>query len=105
MPNTPPCHQPGAKPNSCYQAMFEWTVHGVGPLYGPWSGWRLAGRNLVTPDGLRLSPERVRGLAFRQDAEARLAAVRARRARQEPQLVRVVVVTLSEFRAHRHGAA
>lgn len=39
-------------------------VHGVCALYGPWSGWRLAGRELVSPDGDRLSPERLRGILF-----------------------------------------
>lgn len=36
------------------------------PLYGPWEGWRMAGRELITPDRERISPERLRGLLFRE---------------------------------------
>jgi hypothetical protein len=39
-------------------------VDGKGPLYGPWEGWRTAGRFLVSPDGDRLTPQRLRGLMF-----------------------------------------
>jgi len=46
-------------------------------LHGQWAGWRLAGRDLVSPDGDRINPQRLRGLLFRQDAEARVAKARA----------------------------
>lgn len=46
------------------------------PLYGPWEGWRMAGRDLIAPDRQRISPERLRGLLFRQASEQHL--VRAR---------------------------
>jgi hypothetical protein len=94
---TPPCVSRGSALNACARAVQEWTVRAVGALHGPWQGWRLAGRWLVTPDGVRLSPERVRGLAWRQDAEARRDAAKARNATQD-QLVRVVVVRLSDVR-------
>lgn len=37
-------------------------------------------RDLVSPEGIRMSPMRLQGLAWRQDAEIRLAHVRARNA-------------------------
>lgn len=36
------------------------------PLYGPWEGWRMAGRDLIAPDRQRISPERLRGLLFQE---------------------------------------
>lgn len=104
-PGIAPCHTAGTKPNACAVAVHNLKNYGLSELGGPWKGWRLAGRNLVTPDGLRISPERVRGLAWRQDAEARLDAAKARNARKDKQLVRVVVVTLTEFQQHRAGAS
>ena len=101
----PPCHVRGTKPNNCATALHHWIAEGTGPLRGHWHGWRIAGRCLVAPDGTRLPRERVLGLAWRQDAEARLAAARARQRTVDEQPVRVVVVTLAEFRAHRFGAA
>jgi hypothetical protein len=43
---------------------YRRVVDGTGPLWGPWTGWRTAGRFLVSPDGDRLTPERLRGLMF-----------------------------------------
>ena len=107
MSNIAPCHVIGTKPNACALAVLDLRAYGKAKLGGPWAGWRLAGRDLVTPDGLRIPPERVRGLAWRQDAEARLERARAANdaRRNDGQMVRVVVVTLAEFRAMRTGAA
>ena len=33
-------------------------------LTGTWQGWKLRGRELVSPDGDRISAERLRGLLF-----------------------------------------
>ena len=66
-----------------------------------WYGWRIAGRWLVTPDRQRISPERLRGLLWRDEMELRLAGYASRRqaeeARAKRQRVRVVVVPLSEL--------
>jgi len=81
-------------------------VHNITPLAGPWAGWRLAGRDLVSPDGTRMSPERVRGLAWRQESEDRLARSRARNAaRKSGQhgMVRVLVVRIADWRADKLG--
>jgi hypothetical protein len=48
-----------------------------------WSGWRFtaSGTQLVSPDGDRFTPERLRGLGWRQAQEARTAVHRAREQR------------------------
>lgn len=46
-----------------------------------WSGWRFSGGALVSPEGDRVTPERLRGLLWRQAQEARAAAWRARKER------------------------
>jgi len=73
-------------------------------LTGPWLGGRLAGRDLVSPDGQRISPERLRGLIFRQSIDGRRDRARARR-QPKQQLVRVVVVDLAQYRANGGAAA
>ena len=86
-------------PHEMLEAQYALRVHNHTPLYGPWTGWRLAGRDLVSPDGTRFSPQRLRGLAWRQDASTRLERAAARNAKKKPaQLVRVVVVDLAVYR-------
>jgi len=48
-----------------------------------WGGWYFTsgGQQLVSPDGDRFTPERLRGLGWRQAQEARAAAYRAREER------------------------
>jgi len=48
-------------------------------LGGPWAGWRMAGRVLVSPDGDRITPERLRGLLWRHTLEQRRDEARSRR--------------------------
>lgn len=36
-----------------------------------WYGWRLRGRFLVSPDGDRITSERLRGILFREDLRKR----------------------------------
>lgn len=50
---------------------YKRVVHNHSALHGPWKGWRLAGRYLVSPDGDRILPERVRGMLFREKFRAR----------------------------------
>mgnify|MGYP002622852234 CR=1 FL=1 len=58
--------------NACAADRWRWEVEGSGPLFGHWAGWRIAGRELVTPDGDRIRPERLRGLLFREASEKHL---------------------------------
>lgn len=102
-----PCHVLGTKPNKCALAVYDMKHYGKAELGGPWKGWRLAGNYLVTPDGTRMLPGRVIGLAWRQDAEARRDRARAANEarKNEGQMVRVVVVTLAELSGHANRYA
>lgn len=46
------------------EAHYDRVVHNLTALHGPWSGWRMAGRHLISPDGDRIKPERVRDYWF-----------------------------------------
>ena len=77
-----------------------------------WYGWRLRGRHLVSPDGQRMTIERLRGLMWRDQMELRLAGYASRRKAEEarratsanPFKVKVLVFDLAEYR-HRGVAA
>lgn len=93
----PPCWPAGQPcPNACAAQVRDLVARNHVKLSGPWAGWRLAGRDLVSPEGIRFSPERLRGLAWRQEAEARLAHIRATHRRPEP-LVTVIRVRQNEI--------
>jgi hypothetical protein len=79
---------------------------------GDWHGWRLRGRHLVSPDGQRITRERLTGLLWRDQTELRLAGFANRRAAEagklrngtSRQLVKVVVVDLADFRENGASA-
>lgn len=84
----PPCWKAGKPcPNACAQALHDRTVYNRQHLPEPWTGWRMAGRDLVAPDGVRFSPERLRGLVWRQATEER----RDRYKRGQERVSRMVV--------------
>jgi len=102
----PPCWAAGsACPNSCAQSHYDQVVHNHFNLTGPWAEWRLRGRDLVSPTGERISPERLAGILFREANERRLDVLRTRRAAQKNQLVRVLVVDLGEYRQNGLAAS
>lgn len=56
---------------------YDRTVYNLTPLYGPWDGWRMAGRFLVAPGKAgRLIPERLLGMLWEE--RARIAQVQKR---------------------------
>lgn len=74
---------------------------------GEWYGWRLRGRHLVSPDGQRITAERLRGLLWRDASELRLAGYASRRTAEQAQRaarygpkIKVVVIDLADYRAH-----
>lgn len=76
-----------------------------------WYGWRLRGRHLVSPDGQRMTVERLKGLMWRDAMELRLAGYVSRRKAEEAKRtsrygpkVKVLVIELTEYR-HRGVAA
>ncbi len=77
----PPCWPDGhnGQPNGCAASLYEREIYNRAHMHGPWVGWRMAGRELVSPDGDRITPERLRGLIWRLQAEARRDAARVSR--------------------------
>lgn len=72
---------------------------------GDWHGWRLRGRHLVSPDGERITRERLSGLLWKDQQELRLAGFASRRKAEANRMraasgvqVRVVVVEIAELR-------
>lgn len=103
----PPCWPEGQPcPNWCAAERYDRVVHNKHQLPAPWNGWRFAGRDLVSPDGDRISPERLKGLAWRASAEARRDAARSRNAARKAVgsgLVTVLRVRNSDWCAERFG--
>lgn len=81
--------------------MYEAVVHQRIDLTGPWRGWRIAGRDLVAPDGQRISPARMAGIMWRDELGLRLKGYASRRKAEadskKNQLVKVVVIPLSQY--------
>lgn len=70
-----------------------------------WGGWRLRGRHLVSPEGQRITRERLIGLLWRDELELRRAGYASRRlAEQRRQSsayqprIKVIVIDLGEYR-------
>ncbi|WP_185910730.1 hypothetical protein [Xanthomonas cerealis] len=104
----PPCWTAGEPcPNQCAQAHARHIIDNHVDLHGPWTGWRLAGRDLVAPSGERIPERRLRGLLWRADATDLRDATRnrnlARKARQQS-MVKVVVVDLASWRDRHFGS-
>jgi hypothetical protein len=77
-----------------------------------WNGWRLRGRLLFAPDGSTITPERLRGMLWRDEMELRRAGFASRRkaekgtrGRQYGPKVKVVIVDLADVRVDGEGAA
>lgn len=84
------------------RAHWERVVQNKTPLHGPWSGWRMAGRVLVSPHRERITPERLAGLIWRDANEKRLSGIGNKNsARQRPDCP---VLDLGEFRTPRKAS-
>ena len=80
----PPCWPSGTTcPNECASRLHDRVVRNHDELHGPWIGWRLVGRDLVGPGGIRVSPERMKGLMWRHESELRRDNARARNAQRK----------------------
>lgn len=84
----------------------------LGTENNAWYGWRLRGRLLFAPDGTAITPERLRGLLWRDEMELRRAGFASRRkaekdtrGRQYGPKVKVVIVDLNDLRVDGDGAA
>lgn len=95
-------------PEEALQFMADAQLYQRIDLTGAWSGWKVRGQYLVSPDGERISPQRFRGLLWRDEMELRRAGFanrrKAEKARQSPK-VRVVVIDLQQYLEHGLSAA
>lgn len=73
-----PCHKLGKMPNECAAAHFRRVIDNHMPLHGPWAGWRMAGRDLVSPEGDRINARRLSGILWAE--RTRVALAKQRRA-------------------------
>lgn len=63
----PPCWPAGCPcPNPCAAALHDRVIYAKTPLHGPWEGWRLAGRVLVSPRRDRVTVDDLGGLLTRR---------------------------------------
>lgn len=100
----PPCWPKGTQcPNPCAAALHERVTQNHVHLTGPWRGWRMAGRDLVSPTGLRITARAVEGLAWRQAAETRLADARARNKQRAVRRGIVTVLRVQSEDWHRQA--
>lgn len=70
-PGTITCWQCQAEHPEAHHARI---VYNRTPLYGPWAGWRMAGRDLISPDGDRINPRRLAGILWAEKSRARSCA-------------------------------
>lgn len=69
-PHVLPCWPIGqACPNSCAQRTMDHLTANKVQLSRDWYGWRFAGRDLVSPHGDRVNPQRLLGLLWREKAK------------------------------------
>lgn len=63
----PPCWRTGEPcPNPCAAQMHARVAYNVSPLFGAWTGWRMAGVRLVSPHGDWIAPHTLDRLMFRE---------------------------------------
>lgn len=62
--DAPPCVRLGEPMNWCAKRQMAERLLGHFALVEEWKGWRFAGRDLVSPDGYRINPTRLRCLLY-----------------------------------------
>jgi Phage protein len=65
-PDTPPCVKIGEPMNWCARSVFTERVLGNILLVGDWKKWRFVGNYLVSPDGFKISAQRLQSLLCTQ---------------------------------------
>lgn len=74
----PPCVVPGSRLNDCAGRLYQEKVLGHVDLAADWAGWRIRGRWLISPEGDRINPLRLRGLLFSEAGQQRVARAKAK---------------------------
>lgn len=75
--DAPPCVRLGEPLNWCAKRQMAERLLGHFALVENWAGWRFAGRDLVSPDGLRINPTRLRCLMLQEKQQSGPAMKRA----------------------------
>ena len=100
----PPCWEPGTPcPNHCAEAHYNRVVLNHTQLHKDWEGWRMAGKELVSPKGERISPSRLEGLIWSTRADDIRQSARIRKSKRQQSLVKVVVVQLADWHNKHFG--
>lgn len=80
---------------------YDLHVYGRVDLVGEWQGYKVRGKDLVSPTGQRIPRRRLEGLLWRESMELRLAGFASRKQaeadRKRNQSVKVVIVPLAQF--------
>ena len=89
---------------------YQAKVHNNIDLTRQWSGFKLRGRDLVAPDGQRITVQRINGILWRDEMELRKKGFASRRKAEadsrKNQLVKVVVIPLGQYLdGQKRGAA
>lgn len=76
----------------------------------PFAGYRVCSRYMISPDGQHITPERLKGILWRDEMELRRAGYVSRRKAEAAKKrfgtakVKVVVVDLADWHRERFGA-
>lgn len=62
--NAPPCIKAGLAWNKCAEKQFDEQILNHINLVAEWTGWRFRGKDLVSPDGHRINPQRLRAILW-----------------------------------------
>jgi len=99
--NAPPCVKLGEPMNWCAKRQMAERLLGHFALVNEWAGWRFAGRELVSPEGLRINPERLRGILH---AEKQKAVTRGQFAQETAQSARIISLEFADkVRTQQHN--
>ena len=69
--DVPPCIRVGEALNDCARRVYARAVTCHDDLTAEWSGWKLRGRVLISPEGDRITPARLRGMLFVESLRGR----------------------------------
>lgn len=94
--DAPPCVRLGEPLNPCARARYQEEILKHVDLRGEWQGWKFRGRDLVSPDGDRISPERLRGILYMEIAQKSKAE--ALKAKKKNQQERGQIIELGHYR-------
>lgn len=73
--------------NDCAKRTYHEKVLGHVDLAADWAGWKLRGKWLISPDGQRINPLRLRGILFREEGEKRVARSNQRKSGCQGEIV------------------